>query len=99
MLQIGANMGAEIVNKSIKMGVKNNIKISSKNLTPAHPAFWPLSNLPSEENRQKNTNKRQKTTRGTPSERGTTPDEPQHAREPAARSGFFGRALGGAVDA
>ena len=40
ILQNGANMGARVVKKAIKMEVKNNI-ISSKNLTPAHPAFCP----------------------------------------------------------
>ena len=55
--------------KSDKIRVQKNIEISSKNVTPAYPAFGPLSNPLLEENLQKNTNQQQKTARGGTSER------------------------------
>ena len=60
MLQNGIKMGAEIQKMLIKIRVQKNIEISSKNVTPAYPAFGPLSNPPSEGNLQENTNKQQK---------------------------------------
>ena len=62
-------MGAEIEKNPIKIRVQKNIEISSKNVTPACPAFGPLSNPLLEEHLQKNTNQQQKTARGGSSER------------------------------
>ena len=69
MINKWVRMGAGIDKNPIKIRVQKNIEISSKNVTPAYPAFGPLSNPLLEENLQKNTNQQQKTARGGTSER------------------------------
>ena len=88
MLQIRSQMGAKIEKISMENEVGKNIEIlSQKSIRPLSPR-GSLSRLLSVENLPKNTTKEKKQQRGVYTRWGTSNNQFQHAREPAARSGF-----------
>ena len=101
LCQNGPQMEAQIARqiekmskKSTKNEVGKNIEIlSQKSIRPLSPR-GSLSRLLSVENLPKNTTKEKKQQRGVYTGWGTSNNQFQHAREPAARSGFYGRAGG-----
>ena len=94
MSQIRSQMGAKIEKISTENEVGKNIEIlSQKSIRPLSPR-GSLSRLLSVENLPKNTTKEKKQQRGVYTRWGTSNNQFQHAREPAARSGFFSRAGG-----
>ena len=91
MSQIQSQMGAKIEKISTENEVGKNIEIlSQKSIRPLSPR-GSLSRLLSVENLPKNTTKEKKQQRGVYTRWGTSTNEFQHAREPAARSGFLER--------
>ena len=90
MSQIQSQMGAKFEKISTENEVGKNIEIlSQKSIRPLSPR-GSLSRLFSVENLPKNTTKEKKQQRGVYTRWGTSNNEVQHAREPAARSGFLG---------